>query len=257
MKEQKEKIKHYQKLIFEKVLNGQEREMRNILNGRLSNVAKQQSALLDGNTEEYEKYSITLAKNMVKALALVSKADRSKVRSLIVSMDKHGAVVTTEKYAQRPVSKKNEYLKNIRKFTFEEIKTVAETCFYYPWDIIISSCRDRDLVEARQILFVFLQSQGMSWGKAGRILGGRDHSTGIHSKNAFRNNCEVDSSYRSKAGKFLAEMHNLGYFIPREIYENYEGYVRVSGYDLDGQVVKTVNAKLKIQEFSEYESTLP
>jgi len=256
IKKHKEKVKFYQNQVLERTISGHEREMKNLLNGRLSYVSLQQTAVLKGDFDTSETYAATLSKNMVKILALVDKSDRAKTRTLVLSADKHRATITT---IDQPIRKKGyveEAPKSKRKFSFDEVKSIAEYTFDYEWNVIISQSRDRDLVEARQILFVFLKSQGLSLLKAGKILGGRDHSTGVHSSKSFYNNCEVDSSYRAKANRFLGEVSKNGYFLPKSLYENYEGYIRIGGFDLDNQPPKTVNAKLKIREWVEPETNL-
>lgn len=64
---------------------------------------------------------------------------------------------------------------------------------------LLSKDRYRGIVQARQMaMFLIRKHTGKSLRETGRIFGGRDHTTAIHSINTVKNLCFADENYRSR-----------------------------------------------------------
>lgn len=239
------RIEYFESLLSKLIEPKEKIKFKNLHNARMSYVSKYQRSIMEGNLTEAKDTEATLSENMKSLLGLIKVGFVEKARRNILSIDKHKAAMVV---MQKSVAKTVNIIKpsTVKRFDFEEIKQVAEITFGYKWEEMVSPLRNREYTESRQILFVFLQSQGFSWGKAGTFLGGRDHATGLNARTMFYNNCEVDDVYRQLASNFFTEVAAIGYYVPEYLYSNSEGFIRVGGFEL----IKTnkkggVNAKLK------------
>lgn len=79
------------------------------------------------------------------------------------------------------------------------MKTVSDTLSISP-ELMISSSRKRDIVEARQIAIglILKHDKIITLVKLGKLFGNRDHSTMIYSKETFEDLLKTNASFKQK-----------------------------------------------------------
>ena len=73
----------------------------------------------------------------------------------------------------------------------------------YQWASLISGDRQRDKVEARQIIMKFLRDSRWTYKDIGLFLGGRDHATALYGVKQATHLIEYDRAFRSRWFEFL------------------------------------------------------
>lgn len=91
-------------------------------------------------------------------------------------------------------------------------KTVSDiingVCLYYgvTADEVMGKCRKTEIVRARHILFYIFSEKSLGLNHIGRLIGGRDHSTVIHGRDAIMRKIsigEVNSEEMAMTEKFI------------------------------------------------------
>lgn len=74
-----------------------------------------------------------------------------------------------------------------------------------PYSAIVGKSRKREIVDCRHfIAYALYTIEKMSLNSAGEMLGGRDHSTVINSRNTVEDLCDVDSKWENTRTTMLA-----------------------------------------------------
>lgn len=74
-------------------------------------------------------------------------------------------------------------------------------------DELMSKCRKRHIVEARQFFFYYGKKvEDKTLLLLGKAVGGRDHSTTIHGINSVQNLLDTDGRYRAKWAQYIEFM---------------------------------------------------
>lgn len=93
---------------------------------------------------------------------------------------------------------------NADDFIFEQATKMLAEANEVSVDVLLSSSRKRELVEARNILaFILKKATRLSLKSIGGKMGGRDHSTVIHNVATFADLWETDPGFRKKASSIL------------------------------------------------------
>jgi len=98
------------------------------------------------------------------------------------------------------------------------ISTVSEK-FCISIEDILAKTRKKEIVEARQVVAYCLRYLcEMSFPAISAMLGGRDHTTAIHSYKAVINRMDEDKRFRQKVGEILRSVDPEDNLIPEETY---------------------------------------
>ena len=92
--------------------------------------------------------------------------------------------------------------------TDEIVSIVAKNCNVKPEEIM-SKMRNGEIVEARHIVCAVMRNEfDYSLKHIGKELGGKDHTTIIHSLRTFRNRMEVQQGYKELVDNITKEVNN-------------------------------------------------
>jgi chromosomal replication initiator protein len=81
--------------------------------------------------------------------------------------------------------------------TKEEVYEIIKNVCGITMEQIVSKDRHREIIDARHILCAILSKNfGITLKKIGQILGGRDHTTIVHSINMFEDRFETSEYYQ-------------------------------------------------------------
>lgn len=72
-----------------------------------------------------------------------------------------------------------------------------------PWKKVVSPIRRRDYVEVRQVISLYLKTQGWTYREIGQFLGKRDHSTSVYAVKCARGLMDVDRTFQHLYIKLL------------------------------------------------------
>lgn len=88
------------------------------------------------------------------------------------------------------------------------IDVVAKNCNVKPEDII-AKIKTKDIAEARHIVCAIMRNEfGFSVEFIGKTIGGRDHSTAVHSTQVFKNRLEYEHGYKDLVNKIMDEIND-------------------------------------------------
>lgn len=99
------------------------------------------------------------------------------------------------------------YLKGTMGMTQMDILEIVATETYVKVDMVISKCRDKELVDARNIYSKIMKDKfGFPLKEIGNILGGRDHTTIINNITNFNNLYQYNEAFKNKVVKVFSKL---------------------------------------------------
>ena len=99
------------------------------------------------------------------------------------------------------------YLKGTMGMTKMDILQVVATETHVTVDMILSKCREKELVDARNIYSKIMKDRfDFPLKEIGNILGGRDHTTIINNVKNFNNLYKYNDAFKEKAKRVLTKL---------------------------------------------------
>lgn len=108
-------------------------------------------------------------------------------------------------------------------------KIIHDICSHFEVSVgrIIGNNRNAKYVMVRQLICDMLYSDlflGMSLNSIGKLLGGRDHSTVLHSIRQIKNHCQVDTDFREKYRQLHIFIYNTDKYF--KYHKKYFDYIK-------------------------------
>ena len=95
-------------------------------------------------------------------------------------------------------------LKVFKKIDYEKVIQLTADFFNLATQQVLSKSRRMDIVDARRhAIYYFKIEAGLTLKKVGSLVGGKDHTSVIHSLTTIRNLCDTEPKRKARLEKYL------------------------------------------------------
>lgn len=142
---------------------------------------------------------LTIPENVIDFIAENVTENVRDLEGIVVSLMAHSIINNREidmSLARRVIEQSIKFEK--KRITVQKIQDTVSEFFNVKKDLIQSSSRKREIVQARQVTMYFIKKHTeLSLSQIGTHVGNRNHATVLHACNTVKDLSDVDKGFRS------------------------------------------------------------